>query len=299
MNRVTTTSTGRMMLANINASARTLAQAQERSASGKAVQRPSDGPAQVLSALDYRSQLRRNEQLGRNALDARSWLDTADSALMHTVERVTRARTLVVGAVNASSDSQAREAYAAEIDAIREGLIQTANTQHLGRPIFSGTDDVTNSYDDSGAYQGNSGEVQRTVAPGVTIRVNRTGPEVFGSQDPAVNPDGDLFQVLADISTALRAGDIEAASSGITKLTAATDRIETAQVEMGARSKQVEEIGFRNMDVDIALKSALSEVEDVDMAEALIEVHVQEMAYQAALSVAAKVIQPTLLDFLR
>ncbi|MBK5223996.1 MAG: flagellar hook-associated protein FlgL [Acidimicrobiia bacterium] len=296
---MTTTSTGRMMLANINASARTLAQAQERSASGKAVQRPSDGPAQVLSALDYRSQLRRNEQLGRNALDARSWLDTADSALMHTVERVTRARTLVVGAVNASSDSQAREAYAAEIDAIREGLIQTANTQHLGRPIFSGTDDVTNSYDDSGAYQGNSGEVQRTVAPGVTIRVNRTGPEVFGSQDPAVNPDGDLFQVLADISTALRAGDIEAASSGITKLTAATDRIETAQVEMGARSKQVEEIGFRNMDVDIALKSALSEVEDVDMAEALIEVHVQEMAYQAALSVAAKVIQPTLLDFLR
>jgi flagellar hook-associated protein 3 FlgL len=296
VNRVTNTSASRAMLANINKNARTLTDAQVRIASGKQVQRPSDGPAQVLSALDYRSQLRRNEQLQRNALDARAWLDNADSALTYSVERLTQARTLVVGGVNGSADDQSRRAYAAEIRAIREELLSTANTQYLGRPIFSGTADATASYADDGTYLGNAGEVQRNVAPGVAVRVNRSGPDVFGD---AAHPDGNVFQVLEDIAAALESGDIATASAGLDRITTATQRIERAQVEMGARSKQIEEIAFRNADVDVELKAALSEVEDVDMAEALIEVRVQEMAYQAALQVTAKVIQPTLLDFLR
>ena len=303
MQRVTTASTSRAMLTNINRNGRTLAAAQERIASGKQVQRPSDGPAQVLSALDYRSQLRRNEQLGRNTLDAQAWLDNADSSLTHSVDRLTRARTLVVGGTNASADDQSRAAYAAEIRSIREELLQTSNTRYLNRPIFAGTDDVANAYQADGTYQGNAGVVERNVAPGVSVRVNRTGPEVFGTQvdvpggaDPM---DGNVFQVLDAIATALESGDVARASAGLTKIAEATDRIERAQVEMGARAKQVEEIASRNLEVDIELKFALSEVEDVDMAEALIEVQVQEMAYQAALGVAAKVIQPTLLDFLR
>lgn len=296
MNRVTNTTASRAMLANINKNARVLTEAQVRIASGKQIQRPSDGPAQVLSALDYRSQLRRNEQLGRNAHDAGAWLDNADSALTHSVDRLTRARTLVVGGINGSADAQSRRAYAAEIRAIREELIQTANTQYLGRPIFSGTADTGTAYAADGTYQGNTGTVERNVAPGVSIQVNRAGPAVFGD---ASHPDGNVFQVLADIADALEAGDIAGATAGLDKIGRSTDRIETAQVEMGARSKQIEEIGFRNAEVDVELKAALSEVEDVDMAEALIEVRVQEMAYQAALQVTAKVIQPTLLDFLR
>lgn len=303
MQRVTTASTSRSMLTNINRAGRTLAIAQERIASGKQVQRPSDAPAQVLSALDYRSQLRRTEQLGRNTLDAKAWLDNADSSLTHSVERLTRARTLIVGGTNAATDAQGRAAYAAEIRAIREELLQTANTRYLGRPIFSGTDDVANAYDADGLYQGNAGVVERNVAPGVSVRVNRTGPEIFGpSVDVAGGADpmtGNVFQLLEGIAAALESGDIATASNGLDLLASATDRIERSQVELGARSKQIEEIGMRNQEVEIELKFALSEVEDVDIAEALIEVQVQEMAYQAALGVAAKVIQPTLLDFLR
>ncbi|QGG94633.1 flagellar hook-associated protein FlgL [Actinomarinicola tropica] len=296
MNRVTNTSASRTMLASIHRNARQLNDSQERIATGKQVRRPSDGPAQVLSALDYRAQLRRNEQMKRNSLDARAWLDNADSSLTHAVDRLTRARTLVVGAINGSADAQSRAAYAAEIRAIREELVQTANTQYLGRPIFAGTSDATSAYAADGTYLGNEGQVQRNVAPDVSIRVNRTGPEVFGT---AADPDGNVFQVLEQIAAALDAGDTGAASAGLEAIGRAADRIERAQVEMGARSKQVEEIGFRNAEVDVELKASLSEVEDVDIAETLIEVRIQEMAYNAALSVTAKVIQPTLLDFLR
>lgn len=302
MTRVTATTGARMSLANIQRAGQALHTAQERISSGKQVRKPSDGPAQVLSALDYRAQLRRTQQLERNILDARSWLDNADSALTHSVEQLTRAKTLVVGGVNGSSDAGSRHAYAAELDTIAEGLLQTANTQHLGRPIFGGTSGSSIAYDNNGVFQGDAGQVHRSIAPAVDIRVNRTGPEVFGdfaAPDPSDPLAGNMFQMLRATAEALRSGDMATAQEGLTRIDQAIERISTAQVEMGARAKQVEEVGARNQQVEIDLKFALAEVEDTDMVEAIIALQAQEMAYQGALSVTAKVVQPTLLDFLR
>ena len=299
MNRVTATTGARMSLANIQAAAQRRHAAQEQISSGKQVRKPSDGPAQVLSALDYRAQIRRTQQLERNILDARSWLDNADSALTHSVEQVTRAKTLLIGGVNGSADQGSRFAYAAEIDTIAEGLIQTANTQHLGRPIFGGTSGSAIAYDDAGVFQGDGGAVHRSIAPAVDIRVNRSGPEVFGEFDAGDPLDGNVFQVLRAVADALRTGDMERAQLGLTRIDGAIETMGKAQVELGARSKQVEEVGMRNQSVAIELKFALAEVEDTDMVEAIIALQAQELAYQSALAVTAKVIQPTLLDFLR
>ena len=299
MSRITSTTASRAVLANIQNNARDLHKAQDQISSGKQVRKPSDGPAQVLSALDYRGQLRRNEQLGRNILDARSWLDSADSALTHSVSELTRARTLTINGVNGGNDAQGRLALAAEIRTIAEGMVQTANTEHLGRPIFGGTTAGEVAYADDGTYQGDQGLVARTIAPSVTVQVNRPGPQVFGTEDAGDPMNGNVFQMLHALADALEAGDLDTARSGIEAIDAATKRIETAQVEMGARAKQLEEVHARNEQVAIDLKFALSEVEDTDMVEAIIALQAQEMAYQGALAVTAKVVQPTLLDFLR
>jgi flagellar hook-associated protein 3 FlgL len=42
-----------------------------------------------------------------------------------------------------------------------------------------------------------------------------------------------------------------------------------------------------------------TQVEGVDLPSALVDLQLQEMAYQAALGATAKALQPTLLDFLR
>ena len=299
MSRITNSTMSRAVLANIQNNARDLHKAQDQISSGKQVRKPSDGPAQVLSALDYRGQLRRNEQLGRNILDARSWLDSADSALTHSVSELTRARTLTINGVNGGNDAQGRLALAAEIRTIAEGMVQTANTEHLGRPIFGGTTAGEVAYADDGTYQGDQGLVARTIAPSVTVQVNRPGPQVFGTEDAGDPMNGNVFQMLHALADALEAGDLDTARSGIEAIDAATKRIETAQVEMGARAKQLEEVHARNEQVAIDLKFALSEVEDTDMVEAIIALQAQEMAYQGALAVTAKVVQPTLLDFLR
>ena len=302
--RITTTSPSRAMLANLQTVQRERSESQQRVASGKQVTKPSDDPAKVLSALDYRQQLRRSEQMGRNAQDAENWLNQGDSALTHTVERLTKARTLVLQGVNGATDQQGRNAAAAEIETILEELLQTANTEHLDRGIFSGTAAVASAFDTTTfAYLGNQGAVDRAVAPSVTIQVNRPGNEVFGDWvDTAGGADpmtGNVFQILRATADALKAGDLTVARSGLTAIDGATDGIESVQVQLGARALQVEEVRARALSFDGEMRRSLSEVEDVDILEEITTMRSREFAYEAALNVTARVIQPSLLDFLR
>ncbi len=298
MNRITQTSSSRAMLADLMSANRAMVRAQERLSSQKELSRASDGPARALAALDNRAALRRSEQFQRNASDARGWMVAGDTALTASVSEMNHARTLILSAVSGASDPNALKAIAAEVRTVRESMLQLANADHLGRPIFSGTADTTKAFDATGNYLGDAGTVQRPVAPSVTLQVNRNGEDVFGTTN-AVAMDGNVFQMLDAIAAAIESGDPAAMATGIERLDVAVDRIETAQVELGARARQVEDVMARNEISDIDRRTALAEAEDVDVAQALIEVRAKEFSYQAALSASAKVLQTSLLDFLR
>jgi len=90
--------------------------------------------------MRLRADLAANTQYTRNADDGLSWLGHADSTLSSMLDGVRRARDLVVqGASTGSGSADSREALAQELIQIRSGLLDQANTQHLGRPIFGGT----------------------------------------------------------------------------------------------------------------------------------------------------------------
>ena len=54
-----------------------------------------------------------------------------------------------------------------------------------------------------------------------------------------------------------------------------------------------------NDNKSVTLKGSLSEVEDVDLAKTITDLQLQQVAYQSALAAGAKMIQPSLVDFLR
>jgi flagellar hook-associated protein 3 FlgL len=297
--RVTNTTMTRTLNADIQTNARKLVSAQQRIASGKELRRASDGPANVLRALDQRAELRRYAQYERNASDANAWIATTDNTLTTAVDRLERVRTLVLGAVNGSADQAARDAAATEIEGIREELLGLSNSTYLGRPLFVGVVDTDTAFDSGGVYQGDGGQVIRTVAPGSSLQVNLTGEEVFGTYDALDPTSGNLFQVLDVLVSDLQGGNVTGARDGITRLETAVERISLAESKIGARGRQLEALGDRNGDVALELRAELSEVEDVDYAKALVDLQAQQFAYQASLSVTAKIIQPSLLDFLR
>jgi flagellar hook-associated protein 3 FlgL len=299
--RIATGAANARMTADLARAFSALTRKQNQISSGKRLTKPSDGPAEVATALNGRATARRMEQFATSASDALGWLRVSDSTLVSAQENLTRARTAAVQVVNGALSAVDREAVALEIDNIRNGLVQEANTTYQNRAVFAGTAAVGSApFAASGDYTGgNAGAVSRVVAEGVSLQVNVIGPDVFGAYNATDPANGNLFQVLDTLAAAIRAGDETGVGTSLKSLSAASDRMSSAQVRIGGLSNQVEEILYRNETMLLDVKERLSAVEDTDVAEAIIGLRTSESAYQAALAVTAKVVQPSLLDFLR
>jgi flagellar hook-associated protein 3 FlgL len=284
------------VMSNLQTNLDRLGRLQEKLSSGKEIAKPSDSPVATGSALRYRSDMRASQQHLRNADDALGWLGEADSALTSSLSVIRRVRELALSGANATADTDARNALAAEVDQLKDQLVGLANTTYLNRPIFAGTADVTSAYDTGGNLVGDlassSAPVMRTVAPGVKIQVNVVGANVFGTSASG------LLKTLADVADHLRtsptslAGDISTIDTHFSTVT-------NALSDVGARYNRIEAMQTRAQDAIANLRQGLSEVEDIDLPKTVMDLQMQQVSYQAALNATAKVIQPSLLDFLR
>lgn len=265
---------------------------QDQLSSGRQLSRPSDSPTGTVSALRLRAELRRGDQLVRNATDGIGWLATADVSLTQAIDVMGRVRELALRGNNGTMGPEDREAIAIEVDTLREHLLGIANSTYLGRPLFAGTSASPVAYDAAGVYQGDAGTVDRTVLDGVSVQVNVTGPQVFG---PA---GANVFTVLANIANDLRTNPANLGAD-ITALDQRFLDLKSGLSQVGARYHQVEAMRTRTEGAQLDARNALAEVESVDLPKTITELSMQEVAYQAALSATARVIQPSLIDFLR
>lgn len=139
MNRVTSSSASFQMMSDLSNAQRALNQIQREIAPGKKMQRASDAPAEAVATMDHRARLRRSEQLDRNADTASQWLEASDRTNQSVVDQLTQARSLVIQAQSGANDASSRAAIANQLDALRQSMLETANSSVLGRPIYSGT----------------------------------------------------------------------------------------------------------------------------------------------------------------
>jgi flagellar hook-associated protein 3 FlgL len=298
--RVTQKTVSATMMNGLQSNLGRMQRLQEQLSSGKQVSRPSDSPVKTVEAMQLRAEIRRTEQYVRNSDDGLALLTTADSALTSSLDMTRRVRDLVLTGMNDTTSAEGRAAIAAEVDTLIGGLLGVANTRYLDRPVFGGTTSGTTAYDESGAYLGDERAVERTIAAGTRVPVGVVGPRVFG--DPTVDQDA-LFAVLTDIRNALTSGGSgnvqQDLTTGLARLDGAIDRIITTLGELGARSNRVERMRTAAEDQLLGMTHSLSEAEDIDLPKTIIDLQMQEVSYKAALGATARVVQPSLLDFLR
>ncbi len=290
--------TQRMMtegsLQNLQLGLGRLARIQEQLSTGKVINRPSDNPTGTTAAMRLRSAMAEQTQFSRNAQDGIGWLTQVDSALDGVTTSVKRARDLALQGANASASGQvARDALAVEVEGLRAGLVSQANTTYLDSPVFGGVTAGATAYDAAGTYVGTLGDVNRRVAPGVVIKVDVDGPSVFGDGATSV------FAELDALATALRAGDQAGISAAIGTLNSRIDTVTSARTAAGTRYQRLEGADATAGDARISLKNQLSNIENADLAATTVDLKMQEVAYQAALAATTRVMQPSLLDFLR
>ena len=295
--RITQNSMNRTQMAGLNTSLSRLQQTQEQLTTGKRISRPSDDPVGTVSALRFRSQQSQLDQFGENISDGLARLTVADNALTSTMPMVQRIRTLAVAAANGINGQQQRDAYAKEIRELRQAIIQQANTQYADQPVFGGTTPGGEAFDpETGSFVGNELPVIRQVVD---------APDDAGQVHVAVNglvAFGTTLEVngtLDALANAIENGYEDGIGQGITDMDAMVDDLLNVASTVGARVnrlKGLEELNGRSSD---SIAGALSKVEDTDFQKAAMDLAVQSASYQAALAASAKVIQPSLMDFLR
>jgi flagellar hook-associated protein 3 FlgL len=292
--RVTERSISSRVLSGLQNSLNRLGETQQKLSSGKQISRASDSPTGTVSAMQFRGDIATLKQYSRNADDGLGWLATTDTTLTSSLDGVNRARELVLQGMSsgAGGSAEAREALAIEVDGLRNTLIGLANTKYLDRPVFGGTTTSASAFAAGGTYLGDTGSVQRTVGDNAKVRVDTDAAAAFGSGS------GQLFTVLSKISSDLRSNS-GALGGDLTALDAARRGLQTSLSSVGARYNQLTQMRQAADDRVLDLSSQLSDVEDIDLPKTLTDLQLQQTAYQAALAAGAKIVQPSLVDFLR
>jgi flagellar hook-associated protein 3 FlgL len=301
--RVTESSVRTRTMASLQRNLGRTQQAQDQISSGKQLKRPSDSPTGTVTALQLRGEVRANKKYSANADDAVGRLGVVQDNLQSSVELLTVARNLTLEARNGGqSTPEANKARAAQLEQIKGNLVQFANSKYLDRPVFGGSTPDSSAYDNSGNFVGEgAGETLRAIGPNAKVRVDVRGPEVFGADKASDGTDNptQMFRVLDNIIDAMKSGDADALDTGLQNLDKASDLVKSTLSDVGARYNRVTQMKQSAEDRLMSVSSQLSDIEDVDLPKAIMELQLQQTSYQAALAATAKVIQPSLIDFLR
>lgn len=286
------------IMRNINRNLTRMEHQQFMLSTGRKLNKPSDDPAGITYSLRYRSELAMNEQYDKNVGAALSQLKHTDTVLGQLNDMVQRVQELTVQALNDTNPQSALDAIAIEVAQIYEQAVAVGNDTLNGKYIFNGQMTDKKPYDSLNAAMKDT-DTEKFIlrfAADVTVPINVTGQEVFGNSTDTDN----LFKVLKDIENALAApADKAALKAAYDLLNTRYDKIINIRSEVGARTNRVELIDQRLKDLNLNLNDLQGKTEDADMAETIMKFNLEQSVYQASLSTGAKIIQPTLVDYLR
>ncbi|KIL36695.1 flagellar hook protein FlgL [Cohnella kolymensis] len=285
------------MVRNLNKNLHRMSGAQTELTTGRRINKPSDDPIGITYALRYRSELSMNDQYQRNLTAAQSSVEHVDNVLGQVNDLMQRVKELTIQGANGTNPAEARQAIKSELDVIYDHLITIGNDQINGKYTFNGQLTQTAPYDavTAGTIDTDDQQIKLPVAPGIEIGTNMTGNQVFGKSTDTDN----LFTVVKQIRAAFNLNDGAAAAALLSKVDSRYNALLSIRSEVGARANRIDMLDNRNKDLDITLNNLSGKTEDADIADATIRLKRDENVYQASLSVGARIIQPSLVDYLK
>ena len=296
--RITQSMMSTSMMRNLQTNYKRMDKQQEQMMTQRRLNRPSDDPVGVASALQYRAEISSTTQFLENTEDANSWLSYNDTVMTEATEIVQRLAELAVQGGTDPVPADARENIAQEVDQLYQQLVSLGNSQFKGKYIFNGERVNEQPYPidpANQAYSLDQGEVKYQIGAGIYVSVNTIGDQIFGASDDASG----LFKVVNEMKNALKNDDTTAIQAAIPALQKSLETIITTQAEVGGKQNRLEFTLSRLEDLNFNYVTLQSMTEDADMTKVVTELKTAESIYQASLDTMARIIRPSLLDFLR
>ena len=284
-----------------------LAKTQTRLSSGKEIVNPSDAPEKATAIQRLKSVLDKHESFSENVEGVNNRLIAEETALKGVNDILTRIKELAIQAANGTLGPDDKELVSIEIEGLTQDLLSLANTQDVNdNYVFAGSRVQTKPFQDGPDgkidYFGDETRNEVQVSEQRYIRFNRTGTDVFArvvreSSSGELSGKG-FFEALGDLVEGIKYSNTDAMNQGINDLDQASYNLAVATAQVGSEMGSVETQRVVNEESVLQLRTALSNIEDLDYSKAVTEMQKNMLALQATQSSFSKISSLTLFNYL-
>ncbi len=299
--RVTSNLLVRDQISALQATATAMSRAQQQLTTGRRIAVASDDPvgARDVMAMDGRLRAITQYRRGLDAAKARIALQDNVTTSMSTL--LTRAQELTVAAATDTVGPSGRQAMAQEAEAIFRELVALSNTTVEGEYLFGGQRVTEEPFTATGtgatlgyATTGAAGARPVEIDAGRTLVPTDDGATLF--------LDTGVLTALRDLAVELHApataGHDQLRAVG-RSLASAFDRVQERIGALGARAGTVDLVAANLDAFEGSLQAFRSQVVDIDLERAAVELVSRQNAYQSALFASSKLLGLNLSDYLR
>ena len=280
----------------VNSAYDSLIQSQNVLSSGRQINAPADNPAGTGTALSLQDELAQNVAFTSTAGDTQAWMQTTTNALNGVNDALQSVRTLGVQGANGTLTADERTALANQVGQLIQQGAQSANATYNGQYVLAGQKTLTVPFTTATTggmtavtYQGDSAAINRELSPGLVSQVNVPGSNAL----PAV------FSAMSQLQSDLLGGDSVTISGDLATIDKAQGGLLLAQTTAGAITNRVTAVQGSLQSQNTTLTSQWSGIVDANFAQASVTFNQRLATYQASLTAAGKVVQSSLMDFLK
>ena len=300
---------------------------QSQTATLKKLIAPSDNPVGATKVLEVRTDKVNNDQFTTTARLAEAFLENSDHAISDLVDVTVRAKEIALSqASGPSSNDSSRLGVAEEVSQLYQQALSAANRKIGNRYLFGGYRTDIPPVDVEGSYRGDDGEMMVEVSKDVYLAMNvpgievfntspgdsKDGRELFGEGELATSPTGqqrgvlreneqnvNVFSELLNLRTSLLTGDLEGIRATLERFDQAHTQLVATRAKIGSRIQGLRSTAQTLERHNITNANVTSELEDADMAKVVSDLAKEETIYRSALASSQRLVQPTLMDFLK
>ena len=287
-------------IANLAFSSERLYEAETKVLTNKRINKPSDDPVGALISLTIRTRISELNQYQRNIGRSKTILKNTESSVSQLAEIFQKITTLTIQGASDSYGPSDKLSIASEVDQLIEQIFNLANNRSESIYTFAGTrNDVAPYQAERNAAgeiinvstTGSAGEISSLIGEKITIKTNINGEDLFEKGQ-------NIFDIAMKIRDDLRVNDTDALNNDLNDLNNASEKIYNTQAVLGSKLNRVNAAETRVDNDIINFTQFLSNVEDIDASEAIMNYQIELLTLQTSLQAGARLLRPRLADFL-
>ena len=323
--RITNASMVRSHLYDTQNNLTNMSKINQQISTGKVINTVSDDPHKAIKIMNINNEIKYTEKYNYNIDETVGWMNTTDGALESTGNLLNEIKETILKVGNGTYSQNEMKSLNADINEKIKQLADTLNSTYGGKYLFAGTnvDDapitvIENpdgtvklefSKDKNGQTIPNTDDLKADISSGINIDYNISVGEILNIKDGNGNTVNLLDEInnLSTLMNDIANGDEQTAAKAKETLLNDTkgkidtlfDHVVNERTSLGVRVSTAEKIKELNDEDILNIQDVLSKTQDTDVVEKFIELKSAEMIYQASIQVGAKLIQPTILDYIR